>query len=213
LEIYSSGNIIQGLQIINFNGQGIVLCGGSHNTVGGDRGIGIGPLGQGNLTSNNVIGIDLCSHGSYNAITGNIVGTDPTETYHWGNKWNGIFIENGLTNNTIGPDNIIAYNGSVGILIMGTNSFGNTISENSIYNNSFGIRLDGGNTILAHPQISDIDMDAGTVSGSACANCIIEIFSTSSNEGGVYESHTKANSMGTFTYNNCGSFFSDSDGH
>ncbi len=207
LEIYSSGNIVRGLQIINFTASGIVLCGGSDNTIGGDRGIGAGPLGQGNLTSNNTYGIDLCAGGSNNLITGNIVGTNHTETDNWGNTSNGILIENGMTDNTIGPDNIIAYNGSVGILITGTDSFGNTITQNSIYDNSFGIRLcDGGNTMLDHPLIYGFEVAAGIVTGSACANCIIEIFSASGIEGDVYEGQTEANSMGTFTYDHGASF-------
>ena len=93
LEIYSNGNTIRGLQIINFSGSGIALCGGSHNTIGGDRSIGIGPLGQGNLTSKNVIGIDLCSQEAFTSITGNLVGTDPTRSKEWGNRFCGICIE------------------------------------------------------------------------------------------------------------------------
>jgi len=206
LEIDSSGNIVRGLQFINFTGPGIALCGGSNNTIGGDRRIGKGPIGQGNLTSRNGIGIELCGSGSHNTIAGNIVGTDHTETKDWGNRSNGIMIESGWIDNMIGPGNVIAHNDSMGILIWSANAFGNTITQNSIYNNSFGIRLAGGNTMLSPPQISNIDMSAGTVTGSACANCIIEIFSTSSNEGDIYEGQTKANSMGTFTYDHGVSF-------
>ena len=39
LEISSDGNIIRGLQIINFSGPGIIV-GGCYNEIGGDRGIG-----------------------------------------------------------------------------------------------------------------------------------------------------------------------------
>jgi parallel beta-helix repeat protein len=112
-----------------------------------------------------------------------------------------------MTHNTIGPNNIIAHNGSSGILITGTDSFGNTITQNNIYDNWFGIRLlDGGNTMLDHPLIDGFEVAAGTVIGSGCANCIIEIFSTSGIEGDVYEGQTKANSMGTFTYDHGTSF-------
>jgi len=206
MEIYSSGNIIRGLQIINFTGSGIVLCGGSDNTIGGDRRIGRGPLGQGNLTSKNTYGIDLCSSGSDNVITGNLVGTDHTETENWGNRSNGILFEGEMTHNTIGPGNVIAHNDSMGVLVWGDTAVGNTITQNSIYDNSFGIRLAEGNTMLSPPQISNFDMGAGTVSGSACANCIIEIYSTSSNEGDIYEGRTKANSMGAFAYDHGVSF-------
>jgi len=207
LEILSSGNIVQGLQIINFTGSGIALCGGSHNTIGGDRRIGEGPIGQGNLTSNNGLGIDLCDWGSHNTVTGNIVGTDPSTTENWGNQGAGIWIENGMTHNRIGPDNIIAHN-ILGIRITGSNTFGNTITQNSIYdNNSLGIRLlERGNIMLDSPQIFGFDIAMGSVTGTACANCTVEIFSDSGNEGKVFEGQTKADSSGAFTYEHGVSF-------
>jgi len=207
LEILSSGNIVQGLQIINFTGSGIALCGGSNNTIGGDRRIGEGPIGQGNLTSKNGIGIDICDWGSHNTITGNIIGANPFSTENWGNLGAGIWIENGLNHNKIGPDNIIAHN-VLGIRITGSNTFGNTITQNSIYdNNSLGIQLlDLGNIMLDSPQIFSFDLAMGSVTGTACANCIVEIYSDSSNEGKVFEGQTKADSSGSFTYENGVSF-------
>ena len=50
LQIVSSdGNTIRGLQVSNFSGAGIAISGGAYNTIGGDRSIGAGPFGQGNL--------------------------------------------------------------------------------------------------------------------------------------------------------------------
>jgi hypothetical protein len=208
LEIYSDRNVILGLQIVNFSGSGIALCSGSHNMIGGERGLGKGLLGQGNLFSMNGIGIDLCDKGSNNTVMGNIVGTDTTDTYDWGNTKYGIWIENGMTHNTIGPDNIIAHNGGNGIQITGSNAFGNTITKNSIYDNyAFGIfLLNGGNTMLFPPQISDHNVALGTVSGTSCANCIIEIFSDGNREGKIYEGQTIADSKGSFTFSKGGSF-------
>jgi hypothetical protein len=202
LEIYSSdGNTVRGLQFVNFIGTGITLCGGSYNTIGGDRNIGTGPLGQGNLTSNNNIGIDLCSQESSASITGNLVGTDPSGTKQWGNRYCGICIENGVRDTTVGPDNIIAYNYHYGVLVDGPQAVGNTITQNSIHDNgSIGIRLkDGGNIMLDPPLIFDFDVAAGSVAGRACTNCTIEIFSESVNEGEVYEGQTKADNTDTFT--------------
>ncbi|HDL85003.1 MAG TPA: hypothetical protein ENH11_01515, partial [Candidatus Acetothermia bacterium] len=46
LEIRSSNNVIQGLQIVNFSGAGIALFGGSQkNVIGGNRKLGVGPTG------------------------------------------------------------------------------------------------------------------------------------------------------------------------
>ncbi|MFC1983785.1 hypothetical protein ACFLVO_02065 [Chloroflexota bacterium] len=201
LEIYSDGNIIRGLQIINFTGSGIVV-GGVYNEIGGDRGIGIGPFGQGNLVGKNGIGIDFCGSASFNTITGNLVGTDVTGTDGWGNEGQGLLIEEGCNHNTIGPSNIIAYNGGNGILITGQNSLNNTISQNRIYDNIEGdIYLwDGGNNELSAPTIVNFDLDNGTVTGSALANCTIEIFSDISNERVIYQGQTITDSSGSFVF-------------
>jgi hypothetical protein len=204
--VMSDANTIMGLQIINFTGSGIALCGGFHNTIGGDRRIGEGPIGQGNLTSKNGIGIDLCDGGSHNTVTDNIVGTDPSTTEIWGNQGAGIWIENGLTDNMIGPDNIIAHNLD-GIRITGSNTLGNTITQNSIYDNSVGtLRRDRGDIISDAPQIFDFDIALGSVTGTACADCTVEIFSGSGDQGKVFEGQTKADSSGAFTYEHGVSF-------
>ena len=204
LEIYSSsGSIVRGLQIVNFSGSGIALCGGSHNTIGGDRSIGSGPLGQGNLSSNNGIGIDLCSQESYATIKGNLIGTDPTGTQDLGkNGFCGICVENGVHDTTIGPDNIVAYNANRGIQVEGPGAFGNNITRNSIHDNkNAGIVLqNGGNTMLESPLITDFDIAKGAIAGMACPNCTVEVFSDSGGQGEIYEGLTKADSAGAFTF-------------
>ena len=213
LDINSDGNMIQGLQIINFSpGTGIALGGGAqYNIIGGDRSVGSGPLGQGNLVSNANTGIALFDDGtSFNTINGNLIGTDPTGIKSWGNYGIGVHILNGASRNIIGPDNVIAYNNDYGIGIQDLNSFGNTIIQNSIHDNEGeGICLwEGGNNQLNAPLIIDFDLAAGTVAGSACADCNIEIFSDSSDEGEVYEGKAKADGTGTFTFNKGVSFTS-----
>jgi len=208
LEIHSDGNVIQGLQIINFCGYGIYV-GGSNNLIGGDRGIGAGPIGQGNLIGRNRGGISLFAKASQNTITGNLVGTDITGTDKLGNDIRDIWTEAGAiwvvaeaSNNTIGPDNVIAFNNGHGIAITSARAKHNTITQNRIYDNDGkGIHLwDKGNEELSAPTIVDFDLAAGTVTGSACANCAIEIFSDSSNEGRVYEGRTAADGSGFFTF-------------
>jgi hypothetical protein len=60
--------------------------------------------------------------------------------------------------------------------------------------------------MLDSPQIFDFDIAMGSVTGTACANCIIEIFSDSGNEGKVFEGQIKADSSGAFTYEHGVSF-------
>lgn len=203
LEIISEWNTIHGLQIINFSGAGIILNEQAHhNIIGGDRGIGSGPIGQGNLSSSNGVGIGL-SGACGNIITGNLIGTDATATDALGNQDDGIFIENGASNNVIGPGNIIAHNSVYGIEVRSLIAIGNEISQNSIYDNTqLGIDLPGsGDATLLSPVIFDYDLEAGSVSGGFCANCTIEIFSDNSDEGEIYEGRTTADDAGAFTLN------------
>ncbi len=141
LHLTSNGNIIRGLQFLNFKfGAGIGLShGAQNNIIGGDRNIGSEPLGQSNLISNGEIGINLWGEGtSFNTILGNLIGTDPTGSADWGNNGNGIWLSEGASHNMIGPYNVVAHNKTFGIEMLGSNSLGNTITQNSIHNNSRG---------------------------------------------------------------------------
>ena len=209
LGVDSDWNTIQGLQIVNFSGAGIFLT-GRHNMIGGNRSIGKGPLGQGNLLSGNSDGIGIAggSGTSYNTITGNLIGTDVSGKNAWGNRYTGIFIEEGANSNTVGPNNIIAYNGCGGIEIRSPDSFGNTISRNSIHDNEgMGISLQArSNSGLSAPFIFDFNLETGKVTGGACANCIIEIFSDADNEGKIYEGRVNADHTGAFSFDKGTSF-------
>ena len=178
LGIGSDGNTVRGLQCVNFDGSGISLLGvAQRNTIGGDRSIGSGPLGQGNLVSSNRIRIQINGDAtSFNTITGNLIGTDASGADDYGNNGSGIWIENGASRNIIGPDNIIAYNED-GIAIGDSNSHGNTITQNSIHENECkGIDLwEGGNAELAAPSFFDFDLDAGIVTSPLSSGLDITI--------------------------------------
>jgi serine protease inhibitor len=140
LQIVSSeGNKIWGLQISHFSGPGIAISGGAkHNVIGGDRSLGAGPSGRGNMLSNNRLGIDLATFGtSFNTITGNLIGTDAEGTDSMGNSLDGVVLWEGAQNNTIGPDNIIANNGRFGVYY-DWDSLQNTIIQNIFYDNGGG---------------------------------------------------------------------------
>jgi len=203
LQVYSDHNTVMGLQIVNFAGSGIAVCSGSHNTIGGDRGIGSGPLGQGNLVSKNDIGIDICDYGtSYNIVRGNLIGTDVSGTAAWGNRERGVWLEEPVHDNTIGPDNTIAYNGIGGIAVSGGGPVANTITRNSIHSNGvFGILLnEDGNGSLPAASVASADSQAGNLSGNTCANCIVEIFSDRGSEGAIYEGRAIADANGDFSF-------------
>jgi parallel beta-helix repeat protein len=159
--INSNGNIIQGLQIVNFPGDGIGLDGGAqYNTIGGDPGVGAGPMGQGNLLSGNS-GHGVGIYGSttkYNAVSGNYIGTDVSGTSAMGNKISGVYIANGQSNVIGGSSavarNVISGNRRWGVLLTGPDTMNNVVSGNfigtnvsgdaALSNGEDGVRLDNG---------------------------------------------------------------------
>src|SRR5262249_9769025 len=93
-------------------------------------------------------------------ILGNLIGTDATGTSPVGNGGDGILIDAGGVNNTIGgPDpgagNVIAYNQGNGVTAVGV-SVGNVIRGNSIFNNDgLGIDLGGDGVTPNDPLDAD----------------------------------------------------------
>jgi len=201
LQIYADNNTVMGLQIVNFAGSGIAICSASSNVIGGDREVGAGPIGQGNLISENTIGIDLCDYGVENVVTGNVIGTDSSGGRPWGNTRSGIWIEDGVSRTTIGPDNVIAYNCGA-IEISGSRAVSNTITANRIYGNSCTpiSLLDGGNDELEAPLLTEVDTLGGRVTGWACADCIIEVFAQTKDGQSVFEGVTQAAEDGWFVF-------------
>lgn len=95
LSIGGSNNVVKGLQILHFPGNGIGL-GGSHNTIGGDSSRGTGPMGESNLISGNRdIGITLCcgKDSADNRVVGNYIGTEATGTQVLGRQNIGVLVE------------------------------------------------------------------------------------------------------------------------
>jgi hypothetical protein len=113
---------------------------------------------------------------------------------------NGVVITGAAQNNIIGESNVISCNGGNGIYIEGTGTTSNTIRSNSIHCNSkSGICLEnGGNNLLSAPIINDVL--TFSVSGTACPNCTVEVFSDEADQGKVYEGSTIASSSGTWTW-------------
>jgi hypothetical protein len=266
LKVIADSVTVRGLQIVSFSGYGIELH-GQNNVIGGDPGLGAGPLGQGNLFSDNgqsgigLFGVETFS----NTVSGNLIGTDLTGQLAWGNQrdgvhvngahhnligdnviggnqgagiqicctpdsayntvrdnligvgsdgetavpnfWKGIVVSDGANHNTIGPGNVIANTSSGdGIGIIGGFAPGNTILGNSVYDNQgSGIALWNENMELVHvPAIAAFDLAAGSVSGVACTNCLVQIYSDEDNEGRVFEGQAVADDNGGFAIENGG---------
>ncbi len=293
----ASACAIRGLQVVNFPYYGVEIWGGEYNEIGGDRSVGVGPMGQGNLISGNCYGLEIAGStamsntviGNFigtdldgaaavggrcggtngmqvgadhnqigstqpgvrnivagyiwlappytapanNRIVGNYVGLDVSGTTCIGSGWSGIAVwgsdnviggdtpaggnrvcgydHHGISIN--GSDNYVAYNevyrnGEDGIRVSGVTAISNTLTHNSVYDNGgLGINLvDGGNTELPAPVILAYDLDDGTASGTACANCTVELFSDEHGEGHWFEASTTASGAGSWSISTGGPF-------
>ena len=100
--------------------------------IGGDRAIGDGPLGQGNLISGNAnFGVGLWDETtSLNTIQGNYIGTNIDSTATWDHARDGIH-SNGATQNLI-TGNVIGGNGSAGVYLCCVLEGRNTVTGNLI---------------------------------------------------------------------------------
>jgi parallel beta-helix repeat protein len=141
-----------------------------------------------------------------NAVLGNYIGTNGAAV-NWGNAFYGVDVVD--SSGTSIKENEIAYNGTAhgvdgaeaGVRVKGASATNNMISGNSIHDNDGpGIKLeDGGNNNLAAPVITSAGCGS-PVEGTACANCWIEIYSDSDDEGRVYEGHFTTPPSGAITW-------------
>jgi len=203
LIITSDHNTIQGLQIVNFPGSGIVFIGANDNLVGGDRAIGIGPIGQGNVLSGNS-GAGLAAWdrpSSRNRVIGNLIGSNAAEEEPWPNG-DGVFLADGATDNVIGPGNTIAYNHEHGVVVRDSHSVGNMITQNLFRENSSGniLLLDGGNGDMPPPFLMSYDLQLGTAEGFAGPRSLVEIFSLLEGGGHIYEGTVTSDESGSFAF-------------
>lgn len=163
----TSGTLVQGNYIgtdatgnaaLGNTNRGVHIQGAINNTIGGTA------LGAGNVISGNgQYGIYIYGTGTNgNVVQGNKIGVAANGTA-LGNHDNGIYIQVGAANNTVGgtaagAGNTIAYNNGAGVLIYAGN--GNAVLGNSIHDNaSIGIDL---YPVLGVNPIDSTDADSGT---------------------------------------------------
>jgi hypothetical protein len=167
--------------------------------------------GHDNLIADNVIsgnggtGVTVCctSNSAHNVIRDNLIGVGSDGQTPIPNYVNGVWISDGANHNTIGPDNVIANTKYAdGIIIRGGLSPGNTITGNSIYGNlTSGIAFWNENMeMLRVPAIATWDLTAGVISGVACPDCLVQIYSDEDNEGRVFEGQVTADEKGVFSF-------------
>lgn len=98
--------------------------------------------------------------------------------------------------NTIGPGNVIAYNGRAGVLLAWVQT--NVVTGNSIHDNDGpGIHSHGN---VVPPRTLRLELDTGVLLGNTCVGCTVEIFSDKEDEGEVLEGVTIADNQGVFNF-------------
>jgi CSLREA domain-containing protein len=149
----SAGNQVQGNYIgtdksgktdLGNAGSGVltVLC--SNNTIGGTT------AGARNVISGNDLGGVTINGSENNKVLGNRIGTTASGTGPLGNTLSGVGVAfasgTSVGDGTSAGANTIAFNGTEGVFIDGSNSStGNRVLSNSIYSNArLGINLVGG---------------------------------------------------------------------
>ena len=77
---------------------------------------------------------------------------------------------------------------------------GNLLHANSISGNEYaGIEIrEGGNLELPSPVLNQDTSEA--ISGTACPNCIVQIFSDPKDQGLIYEGAVQADAEGNFVF-------------
>ena len=124
--------------------EGVLVNGGSDNTIGGtseaDRNV---------IGGNGRAGIQITGTGATsNSVTGNYIGVASDDTTDLGNDQNGVELTNGTSNNTIGgaasgAGNVISGNTENGVLVTGSGTSSNTVLGNNIGTNAAGNSLLG----------------------------------------------------------------------
>ena len=215
-----SGNTGDGLQLadcsctVQGNKIGTTID-GNHPLANGGHGVDIerpytsligGPgYGTPNLISANggsgvYVDTDLRHDGATLTINGNRIGLS-SSGQPLGNGGDGIFIGEFAPQTDIGSQvlhtgNVIASNVGNGVRVVG--QAGVEIRGNSIFKNDLkGIALkSGANASIVPPTITG----TSPLHGTACASCVVDVFSDKADEGKTYQGSTTADGSGNWSY-------------
>jgi len=155
-----------------------------------------------NIISGNATNGLFLSESTGNQISNNNIGVALDGISPLPNSGDGIVLYE-APENTIGPGNIVAYN-RYGVAIVYPDSFGNTITQNSIYANTvFQIAFfDVPEPLAPAPTLTGWDEATLTVTGTACAGCQVEVFANprSTSAGRTYLGTTTAAGDESFSF-------------
>jgi hypothetical protein len=100
-----------------------------------------------------------------------------------GNVHEGVYFSQVSQSNTVGPDNVIAYNGGNGVQVDTPTATRNFITRNRIFaNGDRGIRLsNGANSSITPPVIQSTAFGSPNsirIGVAACPNCAVQVFNS-----------------------------------
>ncbi len=204
-----SGNGYTGIRIFNDSAAYNII---QNNFVGtdtsgtlalGNSGAGIYISGRNNVIKDNTIsansqGIYVYNSRGGNSMHNNSIGVSADGITPLPNRSYGFLVAGKAVSDTIGPGNKIWYNQAWGIYMNGSDSQKVTITQNSISGNTQGgiCLIDSANAGIAAPIITG----ENPLTGTAPPDCRIEVFSDTSDQGGIYEGDTVADGSGDWTY-------------
>lgn len=175
-------------------GHGLLISEAIGNRIGGSTDE------EGNLFSGNEgAGIGLRGGRSMgNAVLNNGIGVDASGLHALPNTGEGVAVSLGAVDNIIGPGNRICYNEGWGLRLGDPTVQQLKITANSIcQNDSGGVFLaESSNGGLEPPMISGVS----PVTGTAQPGAVVEVFSDSTGQGGIFEGRTTADQHGTWQW-------------
>lgn len=164
LELNGSDHLVQGNLIGTDvtgttrlpNGGDGLIPNASRTVIGGTN------AGEGNVISGNLgNGINVSGSGATNLIAGNWIGTDVSGALNLSNSGNGLRIS-AARRCTIGPANVIAFNGGNGLFLHNFAATENLVTANSIHDDVLrGIDLADGNSKDGVTANDACDEDSG----------------------------------------------------
>ncbi len=142
-------------------------------------------IGPGNIICSNGVenydewgwaGLSLNYKGtSHNHFWGNYIGMTPDSSLMAGQP-TGILVQGGAHDNLFGPDNRITASLFNGVLVLGSETLGNTLTRNSIFANKEKLveNREGGNSELPPPIILTVEQN--TIKGTAAPGSKVELY-------------------------------------
>jgi hypothetical protein len=192
IEEPSKGNVIRGMQIVNFPASGIFVGGRGGNIIGGDRSRGAGPTGEGNRLSRNANAGVFVQDPNRNRIVGNLIGTDVTGRIGLGQQQRGVSIFYPSDGGTqLGFDrvggcepweaNVIAGNVWSEVLLFHggghsviANFIGTDVDGNAIGQANKGVDIDASSDNLVEKNVIVARNGVWIIDQGACCNRVID---------------------------------------